>query len=196
MAYFKPTIDKTGLHLPTYQEVLDYLNERTRAIYGNDIYLEPDSQDYQANAEVADLWMDMANLVQQTYNNRAIQTAQGVSIDGLLKINGLKRLSASHSIAIVTIVGEAEDGKEAIEKYKELNPDIVTLDLAMLDHDGIEALREIKQHDPDAKVVVVSSTTDQEAVVDEVLDLGALVVLNKPIVKDDLVATLLDIINE
>jgi len=107
MAYTKPTIDETGLHLPTYQEVLDYLNERTRAIFGNDIYLEPDSQDYQANAEVADLYADLANLVQQTYNNRAIQTAQGVSVDGLLKINGLKRLSASHSIAIVTVNGVA-----------------------------------------------------------------------------------------
>jgi uncharacterized phage protein gp47/JayE len=107
MGYFKPTIDETGLHLPTYQDVLDRLNERTRAIFGNDIYLEPDSQDYQANAEVADLWADMANLVQQTYNNRAIQTAQGVSIDGLLKINGLKRLSASNSVCIVTVEGIA-----------------------------------------------------------------------------------------
>ena len=107
MAYFKPIIDETGLHLPVYQEVLDHLNERTRAIFGNDIYLEPDSQDYQANAEVADLWADLAYLVQLTYNNRAIQTAQGVSIDGLLKINGLKRLSASYSICTVTISGIA-----------------------------------------------------------------------------------------
>jgi uncharacterized phage protein gp47/JayE len=105
MAYFKPNIDKTGLHLPTYQDVLDYINERTRAIFGNDIYLEPDSQDYQANAEVSDLWTDLANLVQMTYNNRAIQTAQGVSIDALIKINGIKRLSASHSVAIVTAEG-------------------------------------------------------------------------------------------
>jgi len=107
MAYFKPNIDETGLHLPTYQDVLDYLNERTRAIFGTDIYLEPDSQDYQANAEVADLWSDLANLVQLTYNNRAIQTAQGVSLDGLLKINGIKRLVASYSVAVVTIEGTA-----------------------------------------------------------------------------------------
>ena len=105
MAYFKPIIDETGLHLPTYQDALDYLNERTRAIFGNDIYLEPDSQDYQANAEVADLWADLANLVQLVYNNRSIQTAQGVSIDGLLKISGLKRLAASYSVCLVTITG-------------------------------------------------------------------------------------------
>jgi len=96
----------------------------------------------------------------------------------------------------ITVVGEAEDGKEAVAKYIEFKPDIVTLDLAMIDHDGIEALREIKQHDPEAKIVIVSSTTDQDSIIDEVNELGALAVLNKPIVKDDLVATLLEIINE
>jgi len=96
----------------------------------------------------------------------------------------------------VTVVGEAEDGKEAVEKYIELKPDYVTLDLAMIEHDGIEALREIKQHDPEAKVIIVSSTTDQEAVVAEVLDLGALTVLNKPIIKDDLLGVLKELINE
>jgi len=94
------------------------------------------------------------------------------------------------------VVGEAEDGKDAVEKYIELKPDIVTLDLAMIEHDGVEALREIMQHDPDAKVIVVSSTTDQEAVVDEVNELGALAVLNKPIVKEDFIASLNEIINE
>lgn len=107
LAYFAPYIDGTGLHLPTYQDTLDYLNEQSRAIFGSDIYLEPDSQDYQANAEVADLWADLANLVQQTYNNRAIQFAQGVSVDGLLKINGIKRLAASFSVCIVTVSGVA-----------------------------------------------------------------------------------------
>lgn len=105
MAYFKPIIDETGLHLPTYQDTFDWLNEQARAIFGNDIYLEPDSQDYQINAEVADLWADLADLVQQTYHNRSIQFAQGVSVDGLLKINGLKRLSATKSVCIVTLTG-------------------------------------------------------------------------------------------
>jgi uncharacterized phage protein gp47/JayE len=106
MAYFKPTIDETGLHLPTYQDALDYLNEQTRQIFGADVYLEPDSQDYQANAEVIDLWADLADLLQQVYNNRSIQNALGVSVDGLLKINGLNRSSASQSFATVTITGD------------------------------------------------------------------------------------------
>jgi uncharacterized phage protein gp47/JayE len=105
MAYFKPHIAATGLHLPTYQDVLDHLNERSRAIFGNDIYLETDSQDYQANAEVADLWADIADAVQQSYNNRSIKDALGVAVDGLMKINGLKRLDASKSICGVTLTG-------------------------------------------------------------------------------------------
>lgn len=105
MAYFKPYIDGTGLHFPLYQDVLDELNDACRRIFGNDIYLEPDSQDYQVNAEVADLWADLANLAQLVYNNRSIQFAKGVSVDGLLKINGLKRLKASNSTVILTCSG-------------------------------------------------------------------------------------------
>jgi hypothetical protein len=105
MAYFKPYIDETGLHLPLYQDVLDELNDACRRIFGNDIYLEPDSQDYQVNAEVSDLWADIANLAQLVYNNRSIQFAKGVAVDSLLKINGLKRLQASNSICVVTCSG-------------------------------------------------------------------------------------------
>ena len=105
MAYFKPYVDETGLHLPTYQDVLDKINESCKRIFGTDIYLEPDSQDYQVNAEVADLWADVADLAQLVYNNRCIQTAQGVSVDGLLKINGLKRLKASKSVVVLTCKG-------------------------------------------------------------------------------------------
>lgn len=106
MAYFKPYIDESGIHLPLYQDVLDKINDDCRRIFGADVYLEPDSQDYQVNAEVADLWADVANLAQLVYNNRSIQFAKGVSVDGLLKINGLKRLKASQSVVVVTCSGE------------------------------------------------------------------------------------------
>lgn len=105
MAYFKPYIDETGMHLPLFQDVLDEINDNCRRIFGNDIYLETDSQDYQVNAEVADLWADVAALAQMVYNNRSIQFAKGVGVDGLLKINGLRRLDATNSTCMVTCTG-------------------------------------------------------------------------------------------
>jgi len=96
----------------------------------------------------------------------------------------------------VTVVGEAEDGKIAVEKYIELMPDVVTLDLAMLEYDGIEALKKIMQHNPEAKVIVISSTTDQESVVAEVMDLGAYTIINKPHIKDDLINAINEIASD
>jgi len=95
----------------------------------------------------------------------------------------------------VRIVGEAEDGKEAVDKYLELKPDIVTLDLAMFEIGGIEALEQIMNHDPKAKVIIVSSTTKQDSTISDVMSLGACTVIDKPIVKEDLLGAFKEIID-
>ena len=94
----------------------------------------------------------------------------------------------------VTVVGEAEDGKVAVEKYIELKPDIVTLDLAMLDHDGIEALEGIMAHDPNAKVIMVASTAGQNSVIDEAKALGAHAIIGKPLKDDTFVNTIKELL--
>ncbi|OEG00412.1 two-component system response regulator [Vulcanibacillus modesticaldus] len=66
------------------------------------------------------------------------------------------------------VVGEAGDGAEAIEKYKELKPDLVTMDITMPEKDGIEALKEIKQLDPNAKVIMCSAMGQQAMVIDAI----------------------------
>ena len=54
------------------------------------------------------------------------------------------------------VVGEAENGQKAIEKYKELKPELVIMDITMPEVDGIQAVKEIKAFDPNAKVVMCS----------------------------------------
>lgn len=66
------------------------------------------------------------------------------------------------------VVGEAENGNVAVEKYKELNPDLVTMDITMPEKDGITALKEIKEYDPDAKVIMCSAMGQQAMVIDAI----------------------------
>ena len=66
------------------------------------------------------------------------------------------------------IAGEAANGIEAIERYKELKPDLVTMDITMPEKDGIEALKEIKKIDPNAKVIMCSAMGQQSMVIDAI----------------------------
>ncbi len=66
------------------------------------------------------------------------------------------------------VAGEAENGLKAIEQYKSLNPDIVTMDITMPEMNGIEALREIKKIDPTAKVIMCSAMGQQAMVMDAI----------------------------
>jgi len=66
------------------------------------------------------------------------------------------------------VVGEANDGAQAVEKYKDLNPDLVTMDITMPEMDGISALREIKKYDATAKVIMCSAMGQQAMVIDAI----------------------------
>lgn len=66
------------------------------------------------------------------------------------------------------VVDEAADGAQAIEKYKEHRPDLVTMDITMPEVDGISALKEIKKIDPDAKVIMCSAMGQQAMVIDAI----------------------------
>ena len=81
------------------------------------------------------------------------------------------------------VVGEAENGLVALEKYNELKPDLVTMDITMPEMDGIEALKKIKQSDPSA-VVVMCSAMGQQAMVVEAIQAGAKDFIVKPFQAD------------
>ncbi len=77
------------------------------------------------------------------------------------------------------IVGEAEDGKKAVEKYQELEPDIVTMDITMPVMDGLEAIKAIKDIDPEAQIVVCSAMGQQKMVI-QAIEMGAKDFVVKP----------------
>jgi two-component system chemotaxis response regulator CheY len=77
------------------------------------------------------------------------------------------------------VVGEAESGLQAIEKYRQLKPDLVTMDIVMPDMGGIDAVREICREDPDAKVLMCSAM-GQQALVVEAIQAGAKDFIVKP----------------
>lgn len=66
------------------------------------------------------------------------------------------------------VVGEADTGAKAVDRYKELRPDLVTMDIVMPDMGGIDAVREITAFDPNAKVVMCSAMGQQALVVDAI----------------------------
>ena len=70
------------------------------------------------------------------------------------------------------VVGEAVDGQDGVEKYKELSPEVVTLDITMPVLDGLGSLAEIKKADPNARVIMVTAAGQQTKMV-EAIKLGA-----------------------
>ncbi|MDL4840073.1 response regulator [Aquibacillus rhizosphaerae] len=66
------------------------------------------------------------------------------------------------------VVGEAQDGAQAVEKFNELSPDLVTMDITMPEMDGITALKEIKKGNPDAKIIMCSAMGQQAMVIDAI----------------------------
>ncbi|MGG2066265.1 MULTISPECIES: response regulator [unclassified Bacillus (in: firmicutes)] len=87
------------------------------------------------------------------------------------------------------VIGEAENGIEAIQKYKELQPDIVTLDITMPEMDGLEALKEIIKIDASAKVVICSAMGQQGMVLDAIKT-GAKDFIVKPFQADRVIEAL------
>ena len=81
------------------------------------------------------------------------------------------------------VVGEAENGAKAVEKYKELSPDLVLMDITMPEMDGIQALKEIKKIDGGAKVIMCSAM-GQQAMVIESIQAGAKDFIVKPFQED------------
>ena len=99
-------LDATGFHYPDYPTVLEWYRAQYRSIYGEDVYLEPDSQDGQWLAIEARAAHDLMALCASVVNAFSPATAQGVGLSRVVKTNGIKRRSATYSTASLTLVGQ------------------------------------------------------------------------------------------
>ena len=78
------------------------------------------------------------------------------------------------------VVALAHDGVQGLEKYEELGPDVMLLDVTMPNMDGVECLTRVRELDEDARVVMLSAVHDEETI-NQCLALGAMAFLQKPI---------------
>lgn len=81
------------------------------------------------------------------------------------------------------IAGEAENGQQGVDLYRELKPDIVTMDITMPEKNGLEAVQEIIAFDKNARIVMCSAI-GQQAIVIECIKAGALDFIVKPFAPD------------
>ncbi len=98
----------------------------------------------------------------------------------------IKKMLEAHGHSMV---GEAADGLEAVKKYTELKPDVVMLDITMPEMNGIEALRQIKEINPNAKIIICSAM-GQQAMVAQAIQYGAKDFIVKPFEEGRLIAAL------
>ena len=87
------------------------------------------------------------------------------------------------------VVGEAITGKEGVDFYDKLNPDIVTMDITMPEMDGIEALRQIKKAHPEAVVIMVTAAGQKDKMM-EAVKVGAAEFVAKPFVEETVLEAL------
>ena len=83
------------------------------------------------------------------------------------------------------IIGQAQNGEEAVTQYRLLRPDLVTMDIVMPKEHGINALKKILEHDPNAKIIIVSGL-HQRALLMEALETGAKDYVIKPFTDEEL----------
>ncbi len=84
------------------------------------------------------------------------------------------------------VIGEAMDGQDGVNKFKELRPDLVTLDITMPVMDGLEALKCIREVDGNAKVIMVTAAGQQNKMIDAI-KLGASEFVTKPFEPEEIV---------
>lgn len=103
--------------------------------------------------------------------------------DAIFMRTVLKRMI--EETGLCQVVGEGTNGLEAVEKARELQPDIITMDIIMPEYDGLTAVKEIVAISPKSKIIMISSIGNIN-IVKDAIELGAYDYIVKPIVKEEI----------
>jgi len=87
------------------------------------------------------------------------------------------------------LVAEAKDGAEAVEKFVDSKPDVLLLDLVLPEKDGLTILKEIKETNPNAKIIMIS-VLDNKQMIQDCISAGALTYITKPFGADDVLQSI------
>ena len=87
------------------------------------------------------------------------------------------------------LVAEAKDGAEAVKKFVSFKPDVLLLDLAMPKKDGLTTLKEVKETNPNAKIIMIS-VLDNKQMIQDCISAGALAYITKPFGADDVLQSI------
>ena len=93
------------------------------------------------------------------------------------------------------VIGEAIDGSEAVEKYSQVKPDLVLLDLAMPKKDGLTVVKEIIENDSNAKIILITAS-DNQKVIHDCLNAGAIAYISKPFDFDNVLKIISDTVSK
>lgn len=135
MSYFSPYVDMSGMHIPSFEDIRDDLINSMKTIFGQDIYIDEDSMDYQQISIFARKIYDTNNLALMAYNNRTPNTSIGVGLDNLCALIGITRKPASKSTVKLVLTGTPStvitDGQasDGVNKWNIVNPNPVTIPL-------------------------------------------------------------------
>jgi two-component system, chemotaxis family, chemotaxis protein CheY len=105
------------------------------------------------------------------------------------------KITESHGMSDVEIVGEASNGRQAIEVFRREKPDLVTMDITMPELDGIECIEAIVAINPQVRILVISALSDKGMAI-EAIKRGASGFINKPINDRKLHDALIELISD
>jgi len=105
MTYFAPFVDESGLHLPTYNDILNQRIQDAKRIFGQNLYLGNDSIDFQMLSVESLALYEAMQAIQSAYNQTSPVTAIGNGLSSIVQINGVERRAASYSTCDVVLTG-------------------------------------------------------------------------------------------